>query len=198
MKRGVGHYIRKGLGGRGMATKRFGGTIKTAGLLHDVLSSLSNGGATPGGLSVDLLRGQTARAIIDAIIDAVRPVDGTLDAEGSRRCINDALSELLELFPDADILNLEPKAREYVMEVYLAQEVFQRFCQDVGEAIGRKAASIVSGLARLEEACAYIRETIAASLRKQSSNPTPISAAAISMMAESTLRDAFEVFESWT
>ena len=49
---------------------------------------------------------------MDAIVEAVRPADGTQDAEANRAAIKDALSELLTMFPDADLLNLTEDQRE--------------------------------------------------------------------------------------
>jgi hypothetical protein len=116
MRRGVSDYVRKGYGGHGAATRRFEGTARTAGSLYGALSGFATGapGEFTGAIAKALLEGKSAREIIDAVVDAVRPVDGTQDAEASREAINDALSDLLDRFPDADLLALpiEDKRRD--------------------------------------------------------------------------------------
>jgi hypothetical protein len=102
MRRGVGHYVRTGFGGSAIAASRFGGTSRTAGSLYDLLGGgrAGAGADQTGRLDRTLLEGRSARDVIDAIVEAARPVDGTQDAEASRNSINDALSEVMERFPE--------------------------------------------------------------------------------------------------
>ena len=78
-----------------------------------------------------VLAGRSADEVMDAITDAVRPVDGSQDAESSRAAIQDALAETLERFPDADLLNLTEEQKEYVTEVFVAGEIYGRLLLDV-------------------------------------------------------------------
>jgi hypothetical protein len=52
-----------------------------------------------------LLVGRTASEIMDAVVEAVGPADGTQDAEASRKAIRGCLSEILERYPDANLLD---------------------------------------------------------------------------------------------
>ncbi len=87
MKRGVGSYVKSGYGGAGTAARRFGGTAKKAGTLYGVLSS--GGGAGGGGEAITgnllpdtaLLTSKSAEEVMDAVVEAVSPVDGTQDTE---------------------------------------------------------------------------------------------------------------------
>jgi len=76
---------------------------------------------------------------MDAIVDAVQPSSGTQDAEASRSAISESLSELLQRFPEADLLELTDEQREYVIERYVGLDVFQRFALDLGKDIQEKA-----------------------------------------------------------
>ena len=84
------------------------GTASTAGALGNALSALAAGEPAEAGSPLDpaLLSGRSVDDIMDAVVEAVRPVDGTQDAEASRAAIRDALAELLTRFPDADLLSL--------------------------------------------------------------------------------------------
>ena len=103
MRKGVGHYARRGLGG-GTAVHRLGGTARTAGTLFGALSAAAAGQASGPGNELDpaVLASRSADEVMSAVVEAVRPVDGTQDAEASRAAIGKALSELLTQFPDAD------------------------------------------------------------------------------------------------
>ena len=84
------------------------------------------------------LAGRSARDIMDAVVEAVRPVDGTQDAEASRQAVNEGLSDLLDRYPDADLLNLHEEQRLFVIERFIAQDVYNRFILDVGKAVQDK------------------------------------------------------------
>ena len=92
-------------------TRRFGGTAQTAGTLYGALSPSERGQTIlPGGkLDAAVLSGRSANDVMDAVVEAVRPTDGTQDAEASRVAIKEALSELLTKFPDAFLLELTEK-----------------------------------------------------------------------------------------
>jgi hypothetical protein len=99
---------------------------------------------------------------MDAVVEAVRPADGTQDAEAERASTRDALSELLTQFPDADLLSLSEKQRVLITERFVAIDVFRRIQLDVGKTIQDKAPTAGAGLARLKEVKDYVKETVAA------------------------------------
>lgn len=199
MRRGFGHYVRTGYGGAGTAARRMGGTAATAGALGGALAGLAGGQpAAPGSpLDPTLLAGRSAEDIMDAVVEAVRPVDGTQDAEASRAAIRDALSELLTRFPEADLLNLTPEEREFTIERFTAHDVFRRFDLDVGQTIREKAPSVATGLSRLKQAREYVKETVAAAFRNFRSAGYTLTAGRIAAVVRAALRETFEVFEGY-
>jgi hypothetical protein len=199
MRRGLGHYVRKGLGGSGSAGRRFGGTSRTAGTLYGALSAAAAGRpAAPGSpFDPNILAGRSATDIMDAVVEAVRPSDGTTDAEASRRATREALSEFLDQFPDANLLNLSEEQRLVVVERYLARDVFYRVRLDVGQAVQDKAPGHSAALRRLGQICDYVRESIAARFRALRNAAARLSARTIAQMAAQTLRETFQVFEDY-
>ena len=153
MRRSLGRYIRTGYGGAETATRRFGGTAATARDLGAALANMASRQPALTGSRIDptLLAGRSAQDVMDAVVDAVRPVDGTQDAEAARAGIRDALSDLLTRFPEADLLNLEPQQRSFAIETYTAIDVFRRFELDIGKTIVERAPSAVTALSRLKD-----------------------------------------------
>jgi hypothetical protein len=188
MRRGLGGYVHKGYGGSGGTAKRFGGSAQTAGVLYGALTPGAGAQVSlPGGqLDPAVLQGRSADAVMNAVVDAVRPVDGTQDAEASRYAIKEALVELLTKFPDATLLDLTEEQRLFAVERYLAQDVFHRFDLDVGMAIQRNAPTLTDALARLKEVKDYIKETVAAALKKVGT-PAKMTANAVAKLANSVL-----------
>ncbi len=200
MRRGLRHYVKSGYGGGGTATRRFGGTAATAGALYGALSGGAGGQATTAGRPLDrvVLAGRSAREIMDAIVEAVRPADGTQDAEAGRAAIKDALSELLTMFPQADLLNLSEDERGFAIERFVGFDVFRRFQLDLGKTIQDKAPTATTALARLKEIKNYIKETVAAAFRKLRAAGSRLTTGRVNELVRTALTEAFEVFEGYT
>ena len=199
MRKGVGHYVHKGLGGSGTAVRRLGGTARTAGTLFGALSAAAAGQASgPGNeLNPTILAGRSADEIMSAVVEAVRPVDGTQDGEASRAAIGKALSELLTQFPDADLLNLSESQRMLAVERFIAWDVFNRFELDLGKTIQEKAPSVASALSRLKEVRDFITQTVAASFRKLSTDATALGSNKVAAIVRDALGLAIGVFEGY-
>lgn len=199
MRRGLGQYVKKGYGGSATATRRMGGTAQTAQALYSALSGGQGNPATATGSPLDpaLTAGRSADEVMDAVVEAVRPVDGTQDAEASRTSIKDALSEVLNQFPDADLLNLQPEQREFAVERFVAGDVFRRIDLDIGRTIREKAPNAATGLGRLKEVREYVREAVSASFRQLRETGQRLAAGRITQIVQSAIRETFQVFEGY-
>ena len=199
MHTGVGHYVRKGLGGGDTAVRRLGGTARTAGTLYGALSAATTGQASGPGSPFDpaVLAGRSADEVMGAVVEAVRPVDGTQDGEASRAAIGKALSELLTQYPDADLLNLSEEQRLLAVERFIAWDVFNRFELDLGKTIQEKAPSVASALSRLREVRDFITQTVAAEFRKLTTNAAGLGTRKVASIVRDALGKVITVFESY-
>ena len=199
MRRGVGHYARTGLGGGGTAVRRLGGTARTAGTLFGALSAAAAGRASGSRNELDpaVLAGRSADEVMSAVVEAVRPVDGTQDGEASRAAIGKALSELLTQFPDADLLNLSEGQRLLATERFIAWDVFNRFELDLGKTIQEKAPGVASALSRLKEVRDYITQTVAAEFRKLATGAAVLGSSRVAEIVRDALGKAIRVFEGY-
>jgi len=196
MRRGVRDYVRKGYGSRATAVRRFGGTAATADALYGALSNAAAGQPATPGSAFDpvLLRGRSAREVMDAAIEAVRPTDGTQDAEATRAAVKDALSEVLTLYPEADLLNLTEEQRIAAVERFVAIDVYRRAMLDIGKTIQEKAPTAVTALERRKEVKDYIKQTVAAAFRKLRAAGTSLTKGRVNQVVTAALREAFQVF----
>lgn len=134
---------------------------------------------------------------MDALIETVRPIDGTQDTEAGRKAIRDALSELLDRFPDADLLDLSENQRIFAIESYIALDVFNRFVLDLGKALQDKAPSVSDVLSRLKDVKDYIKQTVFARFRALYTVGEKLDVRRISDLAHQALHDTFAVFEEY-
>ncbi len=199
LRRGLGHYSRTGLGGSTAATRRMGGTVVTAGGLYGVLDALSSGSRPPVDLGLDAaeLRGRPAAEVADRIANALRPSDGTQDAEAARDAISRAISDLVSAEPEADLLALSPEQIGAVVEGYVAHDLCHRVELDVGKAVHDKAPDPATATRRLEQVKEYVRQEVARCFRARSDRGQRLSRQGAATLAASVLRDTFEVFESY-
>ena len=199
MRRGIGHYVRTGLGGARSASRRLGNTARTASSLYAALSAVAQGQApTPGSpLDPALLSGRSAKEVMDAVVEAVRPVDGTQDSEANRDAVAKALGEVLNRYPDADLLNLTDEARLFAVERFVAIDVYNRFRLDVGKHIQDNAPSISATLSRLREVKEYIKEQVQACFRRMVSRGQQMNVRNVGQIVKTALQDTLFVFEEY-
>lgn len=195
MRRGLGHYIRTSYGGSSNATRRHTGTVRTAGALYNFLSDRQ---IQEERLDRSVLESRSATELMDAVVEAVRPVDGTQDAESSRHSIRNALADLLQQFPDANLLELSEEQRQFVVEGYISEDVFRRFELDVGTTIQDKAPDMRTALSRLKEIRDFVREKIRAAFREIRERGEAITIRTANRVFRDALAITFRVFDSYT
>jgi hypothetical protein len=199
MRKGLGQYVKKGYGGSSIATRRMAGTAQVA---QGLYSALASGPENPfafdgGALDPASMAGKTAYEMMDAVVEVVRPVDGTQDTEASRASIKDALSNVLNLYPDADLTNLSEKQRDLAIELFVAGDVFRRIDLDLGKYIREKAPSATTAMGRLKEVREYVRETVASAFNRLRSVEQNLTGNTVTQIVQNAIRETCEVFEGY-
>ncbi len=199
LRRGLGNYSSRGLGGSRTAARRMGGAATKSGALFGALNSMSANTFDPAQIGLDAagLAGRSAREIVDRLARFVSPSDGTQDAESSQRAINSALSDLLEEDPSVAITSLTEQQIEWVLERHVVYEIVQRIELDIGKAIVDKAPSPSAAIDRLNDIREYVQETVAAAFRKHHKSDRSMDAARATKLTSSVIQETFEVFEEY-
>lgn len=193
MRRAVGSYVRTGYTGSVNMSRRMSGTSTTARSLSRTLDPTN----ADSSLDRVLLKGRSADEIMDAVVEAAEPQDGTLDTESSREAIRNSLSDLLNEHPDADLLALTDAQREFAIERFASHDVYRRFALDVGKHLVAKAPNPATGLARLKQVRNYIRQTIAASFRRLRASGRTMTTTNVRSIVAAALADSLVVFEGY-
>lgn len=199
LRAGLKAYTNKGLGGPQRAAARMAGTSQTAGRLHDVLAALSQGEGLPPELGIDAaaLAGRDAKEIGDVIAEAIRPSDGTLDAEASRDAIAQAVCDLVEQTPNADLTMLTLDQIELMVERYVAYDLSHRIELDVGLHIQGKAPDAATAVSRIEDMKAYLRESVAAQFRSARERGQRLTRKFAASIANAVMDETFQVFADY-
>lgn len=199
MKKGLGQYVKKGYGGSETATRRLASTITTAQSLFSALSSgESNSYSGEGGaLNPAALSGKTAYEVMDIIVEAVAPVDGTQDREASRDSIKDALADVLNAHPEAELDNLSAEQKELAIERFVSGDVFRRIDLDLGKCIRDKAPTTSVALGRLKEIKDYVRETVSSAFRHLKEKSHIVTHNTVIDIVKNAIKETCEVFEGY-
>lgn len=200
LAKGLSHYTKKGLGGVHRATERLAGTAKTAGTLYGVFDALRTGEAPPVDLGVDpdSLKGRPAKEVGDQIAEAIRPVDGTQDAEASRNSISLAVADLATQYPEVDLTALSQEQIEFITERYIAYDLCNRIQLDVGKTVYDKAPNWALGTRRLEEMKHYVREKVSSCFRAVRERGQHLTRRIARALSATVIKETFLVFEEYT
>jgi hypothetical protein len=134
---------------------------------------------------------------MDAIADAIRPVDGTQDAEASRQAMDGAVADLLDRSPDADLTTLDQSQIEMMLERYAARDLCHRIELDVGKSITSKAPDPATAVRRLEEMRQYIAAEMAAQFAGRRERGEQLTGSNVAALVASILQSTLSVFEDY-
>lgn len=195
LRRGLGHYVRSGLGGAGNATARMGSSATRAGALYGALQDLAAGqGLAEYGLDQAQLQGLTQAEIIDRLVDVLCPVDGTQEAEASR---DSAARALAECSGDDDLRDLSQERIDHVVRDFLGNEIAHQVALDVGLAISQRAPNARTGQQRLEEMQDYVRQELGRRYDERRALHGRLDRDGAARLGREVIADAFDVFESY-
>lgn len=199
MRKGLGQYVRKGLGGSLWASRRMARTATRAGALYDALDSLRGGGtsAVELGFDVESLAGRPSREILDRIVDALSPSDGTLGVEGSRNSILNALSRLIREEPTANLVSLSTEQINLAIEFFVGEEICRRIELDVGLTVLDKAPDVPTAIRRLDAINRYVQRTVTFSFRQMASRAGPLTRRTVTNLVSRVIQYVLRVFESY-
>lgn len=199
LERGLGHYVRSGIGGAATGAQRLAGTARAAGRLYGGLAGFRAGDNRPQEFGLDKaeLAGKSAREVGDKIIDAICPVNGSQDAEAQRDSLSRAISDLAEQYQNLDLTALNQEQIEKLLEFFIGYDISHRVELDVGKAIFAKAANYAAAVNRIEEMRQYIREKVSAAFRAQIKNGGKLTRSTGMQVMNNVIRDTLKVFEDY-
>ena len=176
-----------------------GATARTAAGLHDAFSGIAAGQITAAELGIDpgAFAGKPASEIMDAVIEHIRPVDGTQDAEANRRAAALATSDLLAQVPTADLKALTSDQIDLLVESYVANDLCQRIELDVGSRIETKAPDPATAVQRLEDMKGFVAAEVNAAFRGERNRGQRMRRGVVANLVQTVIAAVFKVFEDY-
>jgi len=197
LKKALGSYSRQGMGGASNVASRMRASTSAGAGLFNFLQGVRDSSDTNVRDWVNQLTSKNLSAyeVASEIIDQVISTGGSLEEESCRDSMAQALSDLLAIDSDVDLLNMDNDSIWTVMELFMANEAFNRLNLDIGQLFESDRYSPRDAVSRMNDMRDYLKSEISAqiqALRTNTSNPTK---AEINTLLQSAIKITFEVFE---
>ena len=197
LARGIGHYSRTGMGGAAAVTSRMrASTSAGAGLVSFLQAARDGIDARVANWVQDLLaRNPSSDDVADAIVQALAPPGGSADEESLRDSMALALSELILLQPDVELLHMSDMDTWTLLQLFLGHEVGNRLEFDMGQFFESSRLDPELGVKRELEMRDFVKNEVGVQLgvlREKTPNPTKQQ---LDVLVQDAVRMTFEVYE---
>lgn len=198
LKRALGSYSRQGMGGAARLAHRMRASTSAGAGLFNFLQQLRDSSDVKVRDWARQLadKNLSADEIADEIINQVLSTEGSLDEESCRNSMSQAMSDMLTINPDIDLVSMDNDSIWMVMEFFIANEAFNRLSLDVGQLFESTKYSYKETVFRMNEMRAYLRSEVSAQMQTLRLETTSApSKKEINNVLQSALKMTFEVFE---
>lgn len=197
LKKSLGSYSRKGMGGASNVASRMKTSTSAGAGLFNFLQGVrdSSDAGVRDWVNQLTSKNLSAYEVADQIIDQVISTGGSLEEESCRDSMAQAMSDLLTINPDINLVNMDNDSIWTVLELFMANEAFNRINLDIGQLFESSKYSPREAVSRMNEMRDYLKSEISAQmqeLRKDTSNPTK---AEMNSLLQAAIKITFEVFE---
>lgn len=162
LRRGIGSFVRKGMGGSTRAASRMQTTSMAAASLGGFLSALRDGGDQSISTWADSLKQRqlSANEVALEVVKKLLPGGGSIDEEAAKNAMELAISKLYEVTPDVDIFRLTDDQIANVMAYTIAFDVFNRVQLELGRVFEKLRYSARVIQERFSQALDYITTVV--------------------------------------
>jgi len=197
LARGIGHYSRTGMGGASKAASRMRASTKAGvGLVSFLQAARDRTNEHVSRWVEQLLASNpTSEDVADAIVKALAPAGGSADEESLKDSMALALSDLIMMQPDIDLLNLTDMDTWTLLQLFLGHEVCNRLEFDIGQFFESARLDPELGVRRELEMRDFVKNEVGVQLtklREKTSNPTKQQ---LDTLVQDAVRLTFEVYE---
>lgn len=197
LARAIGHYSRTGMGGAATAASRMRASTSAGASLVSFLQAARDGtDARVASWVQNLLAlNPSSDDVADAIVQALAPPGGSADEESLRDSMALAISELITLQPDVELLHMSDSDTWTLLQLFLGHEVCNRLQFDIGQFFESSRIDPALGVKRELEMRDFVKNEVGVqltALRANTPNPTKQQ---LDALVQDAVRMTFEVYE---
>lgn len=191
----AGSYSKTGMGGAKKLSSRMKVATTVGSNLFGLIQNIKNIPSIQNWLSGLNGRVPNFKELEHHIINILISDGGSLDEDSCRDSLSKAMSDLFEVNPDVDLLNIQNEDIWFLIEHFLASECLNRLCTDVGQIFESSNYKPETVVQRIEEMKSYLESDLKSnleSLRTNLANPTNQD---IKNILDKSLENTFLVYE---
>lgn len=191
LKRSLGHYSRKGMGGAHILSRRMRASAGVAAAIYDLFTKASDENVNWLNRLVD--RNLPIEDATNEIIAYLFPIGGSMEEENCKASIAYALMEMDEQFPNANLSKLGNDEIWFLIEHFVAYEAKQRIIQDIGQILEHASANDMVIITN--DMTSFLHSHLSVQIRKRRNNQASFSRNAVAELIVEGIKDTFSVFE---
>jgi hypothetical protein len=197
LRKALGSYSRIGMGGAANIARRMHTSIAVgAGLFNFLQKARENPDIRIREWVAQLgLKNLTASEVADEIINQIISTGGSLDEESCRDSMAQAMADLLTINSDIDLLNMDNDSIWTIVELYMANEAFNRLYLDIGQIFESVRYSPIDAVSRMNEMREYLKSEISAQIQQLRTDTFNLEKEEMNALLQSAIKITFEVFE---
>lgn len=197
LKKAMGSYSRNGMGGATNVAKRMKVATTAGANLFNFLQGIRNNSAPEVRVWINQLieRSLSIYEIADELVNQILPIGGSLDEESCKNAMSQAISELLNIEQDIDFMHMDDNHIWKIMELFIANEAFNRINLDIGQVFESAKYSPQEAVFRMNEMSEFLKSEISIQIKKLRAKSLNPSGNEINNILKSAIKITFEVFE---
>jgi len=197
LRKALGNYSRKGMGGASNVANRMRASTSAGAGLFNFLQGIRDSSDTKVRDWVNQLSAKNLSAyeIADEIINQIVSTGGSPEEESCKDSMSQAISELLIIHPDVDLLAMGNDSIWTVMELFIANEAFNRLNFDIGQLFESAKYLPREAVSRMNDMREYLKSEISAQIQELRTDISNPSTEELNKLLQSALTRTFEIFE---
>lgn len=195
LQKALGSYSQKGMGGASNVARRMKVSTTVGAELFRFLQEIRDSTNTNIRDWVNQLTSLPTHEIADKIINQVITVGGSLEEESCRDSMAKALSDLLIINPETNLLNMDNSSIWIVIESFIAHEAFNRLILDIGQLFESSKHSLSVLVNLMNEMRDFLKSEISAQIQKRRNGTSKLNRDKIYNLLQSAIEKTFKIFE---
>jgi hypothetical protein len=193
----AGHYSKSGMGGAKKVAARMRTSTRSASGLVGILQAARDrvDPQVTQWVSSLIASKASVQDVINQIIEQVMTGGGSIDEEACKDSMAQSMAELLELNPDAELLNMRDSDIWTLVELFLGNEACSRMQLDIGQLFESATLPPREAVLRTNEMRNFLKAELGTqlqTLRSRQPDPSPVQ---LERMMRSALELTFSIYE---
>lgn len=196
-EKAIGNYSKTGMGGAARVASRMRASANAgAGLVTFLRSARDQGDVNIVAWVQNLTASNpSSQDVVDAIVRELSPSGGSADEESIKDSMAKALSDLITLKPDIELLQMNDLDTWTLLQLFLSNEVCNRLQFDAGPFLENAQLDPLLGVERELEMRAFVKSEVTVQLEKlRGASPNP-SKQQLEALIQRALQLTFQVYE---